>query len=91
MAINMPIQGTEADIMKLAMIEVGAYLETYAPEIRMILQVHDELLFEGKPDVLREHTQKILHIMESVAEIGVPIVVEAKMGVSWGKLTPATF
>src|SRR3546814_13814959 len=46
-AINAPLQGTAADLIKLAMIDVAAFLSTTAPEIRMIMQVHDELLFEG--------------------------------------------
>jgi DNA polymerase-1 len=86
MAINMPVQGTDADLMKLAMIELAKTLPAFSPETRMLLQVHDELLFEV-PDAQVERVAKFVQqTMEQVEEIGVPIVVEAKVGQNWEEM-----
>ena len=85
MAINMPIQGTAADIMKLAMIEVFDYLKkNYSPDdIRMLLQIHDELVFEVKQDLVSKIAPKLKEIMENVHKFDVPIVVDTKAGSNW--------
>ncbi len=87
-AVNMPIQGTAADIMKLAMIEVHRFLKT--EQIRgctMVLQVHDELLFEVDEGFLPEITPRIVALMENVApEITVPLKTEAKAGMNWADM-----
>ena len=87
-AINMPIQGLEADIMKKAMIAVDKWLmkEEKESDIRMLLQVHDELLFEVKENLVAEAAPKIAELMESVIKLKVPIIAEAKVGDNWGKL-----
>ena len=88
-AVNMPIQGAEADIMKLAMIAVHETLhERYPtdPPIRMILQVHDELLFEATPDSLTECAPLIKKTMEGVVAFSVPVLVDMKTGQNWGEM-----
>ena len=84
-AINMPIQGLEADIMKKAMIEIDKWLRGN-DNIRIILQVHDELLFEVKKDFVKEAAGKIAELMENVIKLKVPITAEAKVGDNWGEL-----
>ncbi len=87
-AVNMPIQGLEADIIKKAMIEVDNWIqkENLNGRIRMILQVHDELLFEVKGDFVKEAAVKIVELMEGVIDLKVPITAEAKIGDNWGEL-----
>ena len=87
-AINMPIQGTAADIMKLAMISVHHFLKTERVQgCTMILQVHDELLFEVEEGFLPEITPRIVALMEGVApEITVPLKTEAKAGKNWADM-----
>ena len=88
MAINMPIQGLEADIVKKSMTEIDDWIqkENLNNRVSMILQVHDELLFEVKKDFIKEAAPKIVEIMESVIKLKVPIIAEAKVGDNWGKL-----
>ncbi|MFH1078143.1 MAG: DNA polymerase, partial [Patescibacteria group bacterium] len=86
MAINMPVQGTAADIMKLAMIRVAEMLPSISSSTRMLLQVHDELVFEvPEADVSRVATS-VTDIMEHIASIGVPLAVDAKVGKDWGTM-----
>jgi DNA polymerase-1 len=84
-AINMPFQGTAADIMKLAMIRVHRRLPDIEPKARMLLQVHDELLLES-PDS-RETVEEVARVvraeMEQAYELRVPLTVEAKVGPNW--------
>ncbi|MDO8574710.1 MAG: DNA polymerase I [bacterium] len=89
-AVNMPIQGLEADIIKKSMIEVDSWIkkENLSSEINMILQVHDELLFEVKKDFVKEAAPKIVEIMEGVINLKVPITAEAKIGDNWGEMSP---
>jgi len=88
MAINMPIQGLEADIVKKAMIEVNNWIqkENLGKDLRMILQVHDELLFEAKKDLVKQFAPKIIKIMRNVIKLKVPIIAEAKIGDNWAEL-----
>ncbi len=88
MAINMPIQGTSADIVKMAMRDVWEWLEKekLTGDIKMLLQVHDELLFEIKKDVDDKKIQKIKEIMEGVTKLKVPLIVGVKSGDNWGEL-----
>jgi DNA polymerase-1 len=84
-AINMPIQGTSADMIKLAMIKVDALLRKKPYQTKMLLQVHDELVFDLHPDEESELVPKILHIMESTLPLphDVPILVEQGTGKNW--------
>jgi len=87
-AINAPIQGTAADVIKLAMIALPEAMKKAALKSRLILQVHDELIFES-PDA---EVDKLIHlakgIMEGSLKLAVPLVVEAKVGTNWGELEP---
>ena len=93
MAINAPIQGTEADIIKLAMIKVNDYLkkENLLDKVSLLLQVHDELVYEIKNDLIAEVAPKIEKIMESVVDIketkGVVCKAEYKAGDNWGAMS----
>lgn len=86
MAINMPIQGTDADLMKLAMIVVGRELPKFSPETALLLQVHDELVLEVPDEEVRAVAAFVKETMESVEKFGVPIVVEAKAGKNWAEM-----
>ncbi|MCS7208253.1 MAG: DNA polymerase, partial [Fimbriimonadales bacterium] len=84
-AINMPFQGTAADIMKLAMIRVHRRLPEIAPKARMLLQVHDELLLEvpDSRESVAEVARAVRAEMEQAYAMRVPLVVEAKVGRNW--------
>ena len=84
-AINMPIQGTAADMIKLAMIRIDELLLRKPYQTKMLLQVHDELVFDLHPDEQAELVPKILHIMETALPLphGVPILVEHGTGKNW--------
>ena len=82
MAVNLPIQGTAADIMKLAMIGVHPAL-AHRPAARMILTVHDELLFEVPKDQVDEVTSIVRDAMQSAAELTVPLTVDVGVGENW--------
>ena len=84
-AINAPIQGTAADIMKRAMSRVPAALEAAGSQARMLLQVHDELLFEVPADEAAEAAKTVQRVMEEAAHLGVPLVAEAGIGDSWAE------
>lgn len=82
-AINAPMQGTAADIIKRAMIEVDKWLLNQSDNTRMIMQVHDELVFELEQSKAQEAQSKICEIMEGVAELKVPLLVDAAVGSNW--------
>ncbi len=82
-AINTPIQGSAADIIKLAMIRIDAELERRSLPARMIMQVHDELVFEVEAGSAQEVANLVQYEMESVASLAVPLVVEAGIGANW--------
>jgi DNA polymerase-1 len=82
-AINAPMQGTAADIIKRAMLSVDAWLRAERPEVRMLMQVHDELVFEIAPDALEAATAAIRSRMEAAAELAVPLVVDVGIGDNW--------
>jgi len=90
MAQNMPTQGLQADIIKLAMIRIAR--EVLAPrrtdDVRLLLQIHDELIFEVKDAIIKEVVPMIRHIMESVFPLRVPIRVDVHAGKRWGALHP---
>ncbi|QKN83876.1 DNA polymerase I [Scandinavium goeteborgense] len=82
-AINAPMQGTAADIIKRAMIAVDAWLLKEQPRVRMIMQVHDELVFEVHKDDLDAVTKKVHELMENSTTLDVPLLVEVGSGVNW--------
>lgn len=83
-AINAPMQGTAADIIKKAMLTVDKWLQTLpADEIYMIMQVHDELVFEIKEQFVEKHMESIVELMEHAVSLSVPLIVEADVGESW--------
>jgi DNA polymerase-1 len=86
MAINTPLQGTAADLIKMAMIKVAELIKGHEDEIRMLLQVHDELIFEVKKDKLDFYAPKIKKIMTEVLKLRLPIVVDESVGKNWGEL-----
>ena len=86
MAINHPIQGTAADLMKLAMIKIHQELETISPKTKMILQVHDELVFEVPQNDLKKVAEFVQKTMEKIYELRAPIAVEVEVGENWGEL-----
>jgi DNA polymerase-1 len=85
-AINMPVQGTTADIMKLAMNRIYVEMERRRMRSLMILQVHDELIFECPAQELEEMRAIVLDVMPSVAQLCVPLKVDVKVGKSWGEM-----
>ncbi len=85
-ALNSPLQGTAADLIKLAMINIDHRLREEKFEGRMILQVHDELLFESPPDEQEELETLIRKEMEQVYKLAVPLVVEICAGPNWRDL-----
>ncbi len=82
-AINMPIQGGNADLIKIAMIRIQHALEEKRLKARMILQVHDELVFEVAVEELEQVKRLTKALMEGVAELDVPIKIEMKVGKNW--------
>ena len=86
MAINMPVQGTSADIIKVAMIEMDREMRKRRLKSRMLLQVHDDLLFEVPEDELEEMNQLVPEIMSTALELDVPLKVDMKAGANWGEM-----
>ena len=82
-ALNTPIQGTAADIMKLAMIRVDRALQENYPEAKLLLQVHDELIVECPEAIAPQVAEIVSNAMTQVADLKVPLIAEAKWGESW--------
>lgn len=82
-AMNTPIQGTAADIIKKAMIDMDKRLETEGLQARMLLQVHDELIFEAPEEELEQLKKIVPEVMESALELDVPLKVDSAYGASW--------
>lgn len=83
----MPLQGTAADIMKIAMIELHKELEPHRESTRILLQVHDEMVLEVAEPFVSEIAQIVKRTMESVAVLAVPLVTELSVGPNWEDLT----
>ena len=82
-ALNTPIQGTAADIIKLAMIQVENALKESFPEAQLLLQVHDELIVECPEEIAPKVAELVSREMQGVAALSVPLTAEAKFGKSW--------
>ena len=82
-AVNAPIQGTSADIIKLAMIGVAARMKEQGLRSKMVLQIHDELLFDAVPEEVPALTALVKDVMEHVMELSVPLTVECSSGINW--------
>ena len=87
-AMNTPIQGTSADVIKLAMIKLVQAQEANEWKGNMLVQVHDELLFEIPPDDLSRSQSKIKDLMETAIPLRIPVVVDLKAGANWSEMTP---
>jgi len=83
-AINAPMQGTAADIIKKAMLNVDAWIEEQQdPRIKMTMQVHDELIFEIHQDIVDETTKTLVKLMDDAVSLSVPLIAEAGIGNNW--------
>jgi DNA polymerase-1 len=82
-AANSPIQGSAADLIKIAMIRIDHALRTRELESKMLLQVHDELVFEAPPEELDQLQELVKHEMENAAQLSVPLVVDLGIGSNW--------
>ncbi|EKO36649.1 DNA-directed DNA polymerase [SAR86 cluster bacterium SAR86E] len=84
-AINAPLQGSAADIIKKAMIDVDHWIGNDNPNIKMIMQVHDELIFEVKKGFAQEALENIISLMESSVKLDIPLIVDANTGANWNE------
>ncbi|SEQ26218.1 DNA polymerase I [Solimonas aquatica] len=82
-AINAPLQGTAADLIKLSMIDLHGFLQARAPKLRMIMQVHDELVFEGPAEHLAAMAAELAGRMVRIAKLSVPLVADFGLGSQW--------
>jgi DNA polymerase I len=88
MAMNTPIQGTSADVIKLAMLRLVETQATRAWEGHMLVQVHDELLFEVPDEALPSAQKTIKNLMENVLPLSIPVIVDLKTGRNWSEMAP---
>ena len=86
MAINMPVQGTSADIIKVAMINLYREMDRQNLKSKMLLQVHDELVFEVPEEELETMRQLVPEVMSTALKLSVPLKVDTKMGHNWGEM-----
>ena len=84
-AINAPIQGTAADILKIAMINIDKWINDTSCPVQMIMQVHDELVFEVDEGFVDEANLKIMKLMSSCYSLDVPLIVDVGIGDNWDK------
>ena len=82
----MPIQGTAADIIKIAMIRIMERMDDLGMRAKMILQVHDELIFEVPTDEMSQMQEIVMELMPSALSMNVPLGVELKSGYTWGDM-----
>ena len=82
-AINAPMQGTAADLIKLAMLAVDAWIDSSGVDARLMMQVHDELVFEVADDAVASLSEKVAALMSDIGWLDVPLVVEVGTGDNW--------
>ena len=88
MAINMPVQGTAGDLIKLAMIQIQERLDSSTMSSKMVLQIHDELLFESPLEEKNPLSEILEELMpQALPGISVPLLIDIKTGPNWGELT----
>ncbi|MBC7288032.1 MAG: DNA polymerase I, partial [Armatimonadetes bacterium] len=87
-ATNAPIQGSAADIIKIAMVRLARELPRVSARARMLLQVHDELVFEVPKSEIDEVARLVKEVMEGAAELQVPLVADVKAGPNWRDMEP---
>ena len=85
--MNTPIQGTSADVIKLAMLRLYDAQSTHAWAGKMLVQVHDELLFEVLDAELEKAQRTIKNLMENVLPLSIPVIVDLKTGRNWAEMT----
>jgi DNA polymerase-1 len=90
MAINAPVQGTAADIIKIAMNRLYDEMKRRGLRSKMLLQVHDELLFEAPVSEVQALGDLVCQVMEGAWQLRVPLVAEVKAGRNWGEMQPVT-
>lgn len=86
MAINMPVQGTSADIIKVAMVNLDKEMTKRSLRSSMLLQVHDELIFEVPQEEMAEMRNLAIKVMSEAIELRIPIKVDTKTGMNWGQM-----
>lgn len=86
MAINMPVQGLAADIMKLSMLRAAALVSRYDGRARMLLQVHDELIFEVEEGIAEAFAEEVKREMEAAYALRIPLIAETAVGRNWGEI-----
>jgi DNA polymerase-1 len=84
-AINAPLQGSAADIIKKAMIDIDAFLNKKMPEVKMIMQVHDELIFEAPKKNAEEVMLTMKDMMEKTVKLDIPLIADAAIGNNWNE------
>ena len=84
-AINAPIQGTAADILKVAMIDIAKWIDKENAPVKIIMQVHDELVFEVNKSFVEEANSKISDLMANCFKLDVPLLVDIGVGDNWDK------
>jgi DNA polymerase-1 len=89
-AINAPVQGTAADIMKIAMLKIPPALQAAGLKAKMLLQVHDELVFECPKNELKETARLVQETMENAYQLSIPLSTEARYGANWGETKSIT-
>ena len=85
-SVNTVFQGSAADLIKLSMNEIDFVIENENLDANMLLQIHDELIFEIKEDSVEELVKRFTNIMENILKLDVPLECSASIGSSWGKL-----
>jgi DNA polymerase-1 len=84
-AINAPLQGSAADIIKKAMIDIDRFLNKEMPQVKMIMQVHDELIFEAPKKDAEEVLSIMKKMMESAVKLDIPLIADAAIGDNWNE------
>jgi DNA polymerase-1 len=84
-AINAPLQGSAADIIKKAMLDIDELLLNEMSEVQMIMQVHDELVFECPKNIADSVMEKMKDTMEKTVELNIPLIAEAAIGSNWNE------